>query len=368
MGLISYSWYLWHWPLMALLRVATGSDPTMEAMLGAALLSLILGGMSWLYIEQPFRRRTLPDTLVLKRYGAAMLAVAILPAAFWASSGLPKRVQAIETFGADPNGCITVDSASVIRSGPPCDIAGQDRVALIGDSHANSLAPAVRQAAAAHGAGFVQMTKALCLPLFDATYVDRRNPSHAGECLAFNAEVERRLMSDPSISTVVVAGYWGTSFSPLSPRHLEGHWAGAPTAPDALLQAAMIRTAARLAEAGLKVLVVGDTSKLRFDPSGRPYLEMLPARRWIAAMGDPYALAERSGGADLVEPEPGNASGLLKAATEGLPGVTFLDTRPRLCVGSRCRFLGPDGELLYLDEHHLSPAGAAAAFRPDDLP
>src|SRR6185437_12761387 len=53
-GGISYSWYLWHWPILLLGRAVTGSDaPSYRA--GWVLLSLALAWLSCRFIESPIR-------------------------------------------------------------------------------------------------------------------------------------------------------------------------------------------------------------------------------------------------------------------------------------------------------------------------
>lgn len=57
-GLISYSAYLWHQPLFALLRVSAFEAPPDWAVWGMVGLSYLLGWLSWRWVEQPFRRPT----------------------------------------------------------------------------------------------------------------------------------------------------------------------------------------------------------------------------------------------------------------------------------------------------------------------
>lgn len=57
-GLISYSAYLWHQPLFALLRVSSFEAPPDAALWGMVGLSYVLGWISWRWVEQPFRRPT----------------------------------------------------------------------------------------------------------------------------------------------------------------------------------------------------------------------------------------------------------------------------------------------------------------------
>lgn len=57
-GLISYSAYLWHQPLMAFARLlAPDNHPAKAVMLALALLSLVLAWLTWKFVEQPFRNK-----------------------------------------------------------------------------------------------------------------------------------------------------------------------------------------------------------------------------------------------------------------------------------------------------------------------
>ena len=57
-GRISYSWYLWHWPILILLPLYLGHAlTTTDALVGLAG-SFIVASVSYALIEQPFRRNT----------------------------------------------------------------------------------------------------------------------------------------------------------------------------------------------------------------------------------------------------------------------------------------------------------------------
>lgn len=93
-GKISYSLYLWHWPLLALARYAWG--PALSASLTAALVATAFGlaWLSWRFVETPFRR---PSWEHSPR--RALAAAACMTAAFAAlgafgvgEQGLPGRL------------------------------------------------------------------------------------------------------------------------------------------------------------------------------------------------------------------------------------------------------------------------------------
>jgi peptidoglycan/LPS O-acetylase OafA/YrhL len=91
-GLISYSLYLWHWPVIVLLQYFLVRDlGPLEASLAVALM---LGAAiaSWRYVERPFRSSALP--IVTVRYLALVggLLGAAVGAALIESQGLPARL------------------------------------------------------------------------------------------------------------------------------------------------------------------------------------------------------------------------------------------------------------------------------------
>ncbi|QMV03826.1 acyltransferase family protein [Devosia sp. D6-9] len=84
-GLISYSLYLWHWPVLVIYRGATGNDPS-----GLALVAIIaavfgLSYLTWKYIEQPARRWS-PTPLVKWSMCAAFASVLASGVYAWTAS------------------------------------------------------------------------------------------------------------------------------------------------------------------------------------------------------------------------------------------------------------------------------------------
>jgi hypothetical protein len=55
-GRISYSLYLWHWPILVLPPLATGEPLPLELALALGVVSVGVAAASWRLIEEPFRR------------------------------------------------------------------------------------------------------------------------------------------------------------------------------------------------------------------------------------------------------------------------------------------------------------------------
>ena len=56
LGRISYSLYLWHWPILVLPAIALGSALVLEWRIALALAAVVVAAGSWRFIEQPFHR------------------------------------------------------------------------------------------------------------------------------------------------------------------------------------------------------------------------------------------------------------------------------------------------------------------------
>ncbi|MEO3415322.1 acyltransferase family protein [Roseovarius sp. CAU 1744] len=178
-GLISYSAYLWHQPLFVFARIRSVSEPSLWLMSSLAVASLLLAWFSWRFVETPFRRRDwFPERRPLL---LASVAGIVVFAGFgtWGdvTKGLPFRVeerepglmttwreQLYETRQRD----ICKDKQAIVE-GRLCAVydpeAPAARIALLGDSHAQSILAAFDQVSQDHDVTVLRGVRAACPPL-----------------------------------------------------------------------------------------------------------------------------------------------------------------------------------------------------------
>ena len=154
-GLISYSLYLWHWPIMVFHR-SDGflfAQASVTAKLGLIAVSIGVAYLSWKFVELPFRIRnkTISVRLALGSALASMTVVGALGATALALNGAPYRfppsVVAIGSYlGYDPAAAFragrcylganrqTFDTKTCLTKDPT-----RPNYLLIGDSHAAQL-------------------------------------------------------------------------------------------------------------------------------------------------------------------------------------------------------------------------------------
>ena len=220
-GRISYSWYLWHWPLLVLAPVALHHPLDTEEALGLVGASGVLATVSYLLIERPIHRsswwarrarRGLSLGLGLTGVGVgacvACAAAVALPIHFQpagpaavvqrmrpgivlsgAATALASQTGTMQRSLADPtnvapeslmpsiadaygdipvlyqDGCVDTYTSVVLE---PCaygDLRGSKTVLLFGDSHAAMWFPAIEQAAEANSWRLFAWTKDTCPPI-----------------------------------------------------------------------------------------------------------------------------------------------------------------------------------------------------------
>lgn len=194
-GLTSFSTYLWHQPLLAFARIRSLSEPSEAFMLGLAALAILFGWLTWRFVEQPFRRvpcdrKPVGISLFLNRRSVftttvivGFSALVVLGIFSENTRGFPDRLPPLaaayyrQQEDINPNRAFCHYSVRPIGPSLPelpmehC-IFGPDEVpsvALLGDSHGDTVAHAFASALSMRGVTSTQITLSGCLPFPDFT-------------------------------------------------------------------------------------------------------------------------------------------------------------------------------------------------------
>jgi peptidoglycan/LPS O-acetylase OafA/YrhL len=368
-GLVSYSWYLWHWPLLSFARAASGGPIPMYAGVLTVLLALLLAVASYYLIEKPFRRRpTQPRTLL--NYGLMSLLVVIPGLTIYLGGGFPQHhplAAAIEREAILPDRSLCLDSgpfpgklSEVCRP----DTSPRSTLAVLGDSHASALARYLRLAGKENGWTVTEYTKSSCPQLGSVTRSSPRHVESARECLSYSSKALEIVVADPHIKTVLLGGFWSAPFGGIdsSERYVVGNsdpakvtseesWANFKTGLDDVVR--------NLQRHGKTVVLTTDVPRYKFDPLLRELSGSIPLRkRLMMAYGAEDAT---SFGIDQVmEQRDFRANAIVRSVSEA-NNVQLIDLDATLCAHARCRYV-QSGHLLYMDAGHLSVAGAKLAL------
>lgn len=303
-GLISYSLYLWHWPLFVFARQVTlEGDLSGPVITVCIALAFALAAATWRWVEQPFRdrrRMTLRPLLAWVIAGAVLIAGVALIA--W--NGLPRRMapETLRLAGAAKAGSkLTEQCSAPSANAAPCRVGAAlpPSFAIWGDSHAGALGEAFDAVGKQQGRGGVLYPFGGCPGLVEPT-TEKILRVDAAMCRKRSRVVLARLVADPAIRDVALVNYWqGYDRDP------------------AALMASLDRTLAALRGAGKRVSIVAGVPAPGFD---------LP---WALAMHHQFgfALPER---ATNFAPSPA------MRAVASRHGATMIDLSPALCPKRPC--------------------------------
>ena len=336
-GLISYSLYLWHFPLLVLCGYYNirKVGPFATAMLLG--LVYIVAAVSWKWIEAPVRTRAVLKSDRSFLWRALILNMVILGVGLvlGGTGGLPGRYPAeVRARGGEwlfdsetLTRCANI-ALDKIAAGDLCSFGPQNddsaRALVWGDSHTMALLPAYEQLAVSHHLRLYFAVRSSCRPLLDLTSGATVDAVHAG-CAKFNAAVAQAVLR-------------------LKPRLLilNAHWVGT----DADFSRGLRGTLRATAAPDRAVCVVLDVPTFKYD---------MPTALGVArqrGVSEDFLKLTR---AEALQQYRGPENDVRALERQG--ALRFVDPKDLLCAGDSCKFES-GGNLLYWDADHLSWAGA----------
>lgn len=201
-GGISYSLYLWHWPVLAFVRYYTGEyELTGPWLLFFAVSSLLLAWLSYRFVETPARRAAVGLRQAPIWAAAAVVIVVVVWGAKHMNVSLvtPLPVE-LTRYAAPDLICHGTQVGECKRGKSDADIS----VLVLGDSHAAQLNYFFDQVGKEQGVAYRVLTASSCVPItgFD---VDRLPAWARKACLGQIEAVAREL---PNVDRVIIAGMW----------------------------------------------------------------------------------------------------------------------------------------------------------------
>jgi peptidoglycan/LPS O-acetylase OafA/YrhL len=189
-GLISYSAYLWHQPLLALLKYKSLDGLSLELLLILMILILFLSFLSWHYVEKPFRSKgTISKSKIFffSIFGSLIFISIGLYGHYNIKSEISK-----ETYFNNAN---TVNVSK--------------KIMLLGDSHAGHLAYGLQHI---FGENLVVRSYAGCIPFYNVDRYDSRFVP--GECAKNINQQLSEFESDTKYGLIIL--------STMGPVYLDG--------------------------------------------------------------------------------------------------------------------------------------------------
>ena len=370
-GSCSYSWYLWHWPVLVLAPAVLGHSLSRLEALAMVILSLVLALLSYRLIERPSRR----IQVVVRRpwlgvgAGAALVATSLAvvslagPALASFSVGpavasparatvklTPARLAAYLREGVktrrvpanlvprlskatqdiplvSKNGCLVLDAGT---KSPRCvygDESSHTTVVLFGDSHAAAWFPAMQAISRARHWRLIFVGKAGCPA---AEVLVSRHGGPYNTCVTWRRNAEREIAKLHPALVVMTSGDYLHSAKPV---------AGVPGGHGSTWMNGMAATFSDLHKSAGRVVYIADVPRLKQPGAYCVSAHMSDVRACTIARRNAYD-----------DPQ-------VRKAEVGLAtsdGITPIDPTSWFCTASRCPVI-VGNLLVYRDDQHMIP-------------
>lgn len=350
-GRISYSLYLWHWPLLALAEYEYGHILQPHHRLALLGLAVVLSVLTYFVVEQPARKARISQASVLTGGVASIAMCAVVSVLIVKSQGWPGRLsvpaaklaleldaQAAEDRKAAP--------ACIRQSSTGCPVGrldtNQKAFILWGDSFSATFAPEFDRTSTAGNLAGLVLGRGGCPPLLDWQSQQFSNCPEVARLL-------ETALQNPLIKQVIIVARW-SYYAPGAPHPMapaiQDHLlvTGDPVKSVNLFGGLLQSTVEKIRRAGKRVTLIGPVPELAVN---------LPLFLMKAAMrGQNYDIPVSR--AQFEARQAPVLATLRKLAL--LDGVEVVYPHEYLCSETFCHTVA-DGKALYVDDNHLSITG-----------
>ena len=205
-GLISYSLYLWHWPIISLMKYININPLNFSQVLISVILTFSLAMFTWRFVEQPFLNKKKPKE-IFKYASFSYLVLISISLIVLFNKNIPSRHGQLPNKLAEAVGstyhCSILDYrkfgdsyACVINNA----VKIKPEVVLFGNSHAHMYGWGLKEAL------IKKKKKGLTIPLNSCLPTIDRNISKS--CLEKSKKYFNEIINDKKIKTIIIGLTW----------------------------------------------------------------------------------------------------------------------------------------------------------------
>jgi peptidoglycan/LPS O-acetylase OafA/YrhL len=222
-GRLSFSLYLWHWPVIVFFKLnSINLEP--EDIVLALLVTFLLSWWSYRFIESPFRKHKLLNTT--KRsllFGCCLILVGLCSslsyyyyAKFSLMSPAQSRIESTQFASKAVESCVTSITDTQLVECELGEVQSNKVVTVLGDSKAQQWLPVLDELGVKHGWKIIVLVKSGCSPAFINPYLVYLGREYH-ECNTWRkSALDKLLEVQPEL--VVVSHYSGYSISELGTK------------------------------------------------------------------------------------------------------------------------------------------------------
>jgi peptidoglycan/LPS O-acetylase OafA/YrhL len=342
-GLISYSAYLWHWPVLAFYRYGHHEISVFVSLFLFALI-LLLAYFSYTFIEQPLRRNNVSQSSVFRGYlifpSVAILCLALICMKIdgfglrWFSDSYKQQVSQIRSQQAPAFKydyvCQRARLSSVDLNNAKCVVGYTrnntlPRVLLWGDSMASHYVGTLALLAIEDEFAFKNLQIGACPPVFDDESRFTQ-PQRLADCQASKVIMQQEVKK---YDVIIISAAWSFYM-----------WKS-ETFIDVFTETLDV-----LADNDKTIILLGEIAAFpSFD-------------RWCEEKSLSYPFINCNVQAVELSQEAQDINAMLRLLAQQYPNIEYADFNEYLCEDGLCKAQDKENFLLYFDRYHLSMPGS----------
>lgn len=345
LGLISYSLYLWHWPLIVMKNWFTDNESNVVINMLVLLLSVLLSAITYKLVETPFRNKAaIPDKPLLISAGASFALVGLLGSVLYFQGNSAIVDPDLELDGvyqravaAAPNRAECFEKVRLTGEFQSCSLPGNatgesaKNIFVWGDSHGSAFMPSLSELSEKHNVVFSNNSG--CPPVIDLKRID-----YLQSCPRISQQIFDHII-DADYDLVVLVG----AFSNYLNHGMVGHLDAKP--------------GKNIANALNDFSELMPATLSRFEEMDLPFLIFVQPPRMAKHVPEAFLRAGTLG----ASPEPETISlaeyeKQIEPLYQAIPEQwhhTMINLSSLYCPDNVCVSMR-DGKLLYKDPHHIS--------------
>jgi peptidoglycan/LPS O-acetylase OafA/YrhL len=361
-GLISYSLYLWHWPVIVYTKIFFIKELTGPVILVMLTLIFILSIISWKYVESPFRRKVVLKEKHTLLSASAIVSVSLILSGFvfikhaGHTDNLTNDITLnnnLKDFEWSHWGSCEKAVNRMKNRQNLCDIGIETKPVsfiLWGDSHAKALASGIDLSTKNIGLRGKIATQSACPPLLSIERPNRKS------CNEFNQKVLKFISITHEIDTVILAARWALSTKGTRYKQEQGSpvqlvdiksVSSEDSSNVELFEIGLRRTIKELHRLGKKVILVNPVPEVGYN---------VPSAHLIASMTKQNINKLIAPTAKEYEKRTKEVVSIFREIKNQFP-IEMVNPDIYLCDKGYCN-VAIDGIPLYRDDDHLSTFGS----------
>tara|TARA_B100000131_G_scaffold120951_1_gene117967 strand:+ start:3861 stop:5849 length:1989 start_codon:yes stop_codon:yes gene_type:complete len=342
-GLTSYSIYLWHVPILAYLRLRIDDELTFLYKLIAIALSILIGWISWKYIETPFRvngQMSRKKIFIFSFSGILFFSAVAITLKSMDPVYISKKNEKILkyiSFIEDNNPKLDECRNKSVSNSCSYGVKEKDSndFYLWGDSHIDQLVPVFENIALNNNLKFKEYSFVGCPPLLD---VQRKDILL--KCKN-NDEALNSIIFDEKAKFVVLHSYWQYYFDENNIQNIQNS-----QKIDYFIKLNLVIN--RIIDSGKSIILIGPIPRMEKDPP------LMLARMYkFENIENPSISVSENKHYESVKESINIIHNLLKIN----PNIHYLDPANLLCENNKC-YSNEGEEVFYRDDNHLSVTGS----------